>query len=204
MFGILALISLVLWAAMIAAWIAGGIHPRTLRWHARGQHYFFATFDRWILVLAEQYIFEPPLNTSIQADASKLGRLTVSARGGRITGQITFEPVELTKISRLGFGSSTMAPAIEISDNNGKTWRIRNRIAVCIFPCWPLIILFSILPALAWRSRRRRFARQSTGLCRNCGYDLRATPQRCPECGTLSLVGVRKSQGPGHAEGSPP
>jgi hypothetical protein len=53
------------------------------------------------------------------------------------------------------------------------------------FPFWFLTVATAILPAAAiivqWRGARRGI----NGRCTCCGYDLRATPERCPECGAV-------------------
>ena len=50
-------------------------------------------------------------------------------------------------------------------------------------PYWSFFSLSSVVPALRIASAMRRRHRKSIGLCSSCGYDLRATADRCPECG---------------------
>lgn len=54
-------------------------------------------------------------------------------------------------------------------------------------PCWFAMTL-SIIPPSIWMRRRFRRLGRRVGFCHVCGYDLRATPDRCPECGTCGQV----------------
>jgi hypothetical protein len=53
-------------------------------------------------------------------------------------------------------------------------------------PFWFLFLAFSVasIPQVRWYLKyRRSLLRRSATQCAHCGYDLRATPDRCPECG---------------------
>jgi hypothetical protein len=70
-----------------------------------------------------------------------------------------------------------------------------------LIPIWLLAALLALLPVLdlmRYRKRRREALRRKMGRCRRCGYDLRATPERCPECGAVPTA---KPSRPGGAGG---
>lgn len=52
-----------------------------------------------------------------------------------------------------------------------------------VVPLWALVVGALVLPL--WWLRRRQRRRPAAGLCARCGYNLRATPSRCPECGMV-------------------
>lgn len=53
-----------------------------------------------------------------------------------------------------------------------------------------IALVAAVLPACQFVRQRRRRRRLSSGLCLSCGYDLRGTPGRCPECGTVIMAAL--------------
>ncbi len=61
---------------------------------------------------------------------------------------------------------------------------IKSGMVIIIVPFWIPTALFGTLFCVVGMPYHRRRKRKKLGLCVKCGYDLRASKDRCPECAT--------------------
>lgn len=78
-------------------------------------------------------------------------------------------------LGKLGFQYESLGPGMQFE----RHWYVGA-------PHWFLILLLAALPVARVTSKLHRRRRIRHGLCPSCGYDLRGTPDRCPECGQQS------------------
>jgi hypothetical protein len=207
---VFAALSLAAWLATIAGWAAAALRPDSIRWKWNPAHASFVLFTPANIDCVDQRVYPPAGADGVWFDATKLGQLSFSTNRGRWSGSTTYAPAAFVSPSRFGYGSASMQPGIVLTDPAGRTIRALTKITVIAIPWWPLVLMFSILPALWLRQRRKRLALMRRGYCATCGYDLRATPDRCPECGTVPDRSPVQPATPephpprAHAEGSPP
>jgi hypothetical protein len=100
------------------------------------------------------------------------GRVYV-ARGGGSHGLIV-DGANYRDLTRGGFG----VLGLGFSPHGNTAWG-GGRLVVSI-PLWLPILMLAVLLIRQWRRARR----PKSGQCSRCGYDIRASPDRCPECGT--------------------
>jgi hypothetical protein len=165
--------SLVLCVAMMALWVRS-------YWRVDDVRFFHTSRSR---VIGRQEIFESAggiVFLSHDAVTSRVPREDRKPRFAVGSGKTpkVFSPFGDYDWHFSGFGYYRGTDSFPESANPF-TW-VRNTVA---FPHWFLALLFAILPAVHFRAAMRSRSLHRAGLCPDCGYDLRGTPDRCPECG---------------------
>ena len=88
-------------------------------------------------------------------------------------------------LDRFGFFFGT-------ADRTGISSFIDFRLTEASVPAWSVVMLLAISPAVRLVRFARSRRRNTAGLCPSCGYDWRATPGRCSECGWREVGGDAK------------
>jgi hypothetical protein len=92
--------------------------------------------------------------------------------------------------TRWGLRADVEKAAWDVPYQGGKFWE-RVTFRIFVVPFWLTVALTFLLP-MAWLCvhvpRATRRWRYKPGFCPACGYDLRATRERCPECGNRSVT----------------
>jgi hypothetical protein len=98
---------------------------------------------------------------------SHRGTFTLCRQNGKDWGQ------EFGKVEGLGFKFGGLRGP------DGSLWNLQ-------IPYWFAAAVLLVAPTL-WAVRTQRVRKRGRGgLCRKCGYDLRASGDVCPECGTVA------------------
>jgi hypothetical protein len=95
----------------------------------------------------------------------------------RLSGTTFIVPTTLTAAAAPGrtFGGTATVPLVP--------WLMAPPYVSYVVPYWSMILLLAPPLALAPVGQMKRRWRRRRGRCERCGYDLRASAGRCPECG---------------------
>lgn len=183
-----AFLSLVLCIAIVSLWIRSRktddrithYGPEYIRAFASdsGRIVVSRTDNRWVkaaVYIPKLMAADPTFAEAARQEPQALRTLQLAEPHWERNAFPAFDPTKsmILSSSLLGFG---YARAISGDTIEGGIW--------IVVPYWALTILASILPAIWTLHLVRQVRRKRLGHCTVCGYDLRASKDRCPECGT--------------------
>jgi len=175
-FAILSTASALLCLLTLLSWARSYRSGDMLRWTrleatSAAYHVWSISSNRGVLFLDHVQIIIKPWDLAPPADATGVRWLDLASTWSSWRQTLQFYAAE--KRTLPGFGSvMTGGPP----DNRRRT--------MCFVPHWFVAMIFAGSPLVRGLRAVRQQRRRATGRCTRCGYDLRATPERCPECGT--------------------
>ena len=175
---LLAAVSLVLCSASVLLWIRCTHKWGVVSWQRPGGVAYVAVSARGELFLARAQLSET------DAPVGFLCRWDNNAALG--------DQDDPSPATRIGLKTTpTSVPRQWKPDGYGSE-RVPAR---CVYlPYWFLTALFVAVPVWTFVRWLRSRVRRRPGHCEKCGYDLRATPDRCPECGTEQKSAIRSQK----------
>jgi hypothetical protein len=187
LFTLCSAIALVLCVAVCVLWV-------------RSYHYMDAFGGSWLDDDRRTQVKQAVVSSTGSIALRRLDTTFVAAARRWTDEESPPQPLEFNSVahnpgpnSRWNFGSTgTLLNRIGFGRYEGRTGfdDIVIVTRVTRVPHWALAALFAVPPAAWSRSVARllRARRRTRGHCPTCGYDLRASPERCPECGTMAVA----------------
>ena len=179
LFNFATLLSLLLCVAVVALWVRSGDTGDEVSYARAGGHFIWVVSEggRFILCGVSGWPADRPLEW--QSSRNARYRFNVSIAEPHSTLVARYPDLWIfagtASVDRVDHHWTSVQPPT-------RGWCVQFRYRTLAVP---LVLVNLLLLGLQARGalRRRRNRRLALGLCARCGYDLRGTPARCPECG---------------------
>lgn len=174
--------ALLLVTACAALWVRSSYTTELWWWTRPNGDAYFAVSTTGKLRLAVQRGL-PPAPPGHFFDSSIWGTVQLKSSAGGVMNLDSFSVYEIDR-SVFGFGWTS-------SKSVTSTWwtppvaPVTAEFRCLAIPYWFLTTLSGLPLAARGVQEIRAHRRRRRGRCAGCGYDLRATPDRCPECGHM-------------------
>ena len=201
LFTILSALSLLLCVAVCVLWVRSHFVADTLMWYRDDEHAQRTESEGTILFSAGGGF---SLDRSLYVMAGRIPDVLRTATRKRFLPKPGFSWTrDLVRVapyaddSTLGFywHQSADDSTYELRrEDGGGRMRATSWAYGFAVPYWSVALLTGVSPVY-WlvggaRRRVRSRVRSRRGLCPSCGYDLRVTPGRCPECGAVPAKAI--------------